>query len=353
MKGFMFLLLTAVLMGTAGAPAAAAPDDDPVGRGRAEMARRLADVKADPDSVFYVRSDLSPVDQEGRAEALLRKIREQTGGGGFSSPDPDDLLALTMEILRQAPATRAAQMAHWNLHTLALAAEQPALALQALLTYLDKYPEDQGHWHEAWDKLSVLAQKSGDWGMALIAAEQLLQRDPDNAALRLTKARAWLHLGETVAGRRLLEKIIRDEPDSVQARLAQNDLAALAAGPAGGPSSGVARADDLVAAYRLTMERMKKVLAGVQMYALEYMKLPDTIEQMVETRYLEAEHARDAWNRPLHFKADPERNGCWVASAGSDGKFEGFDQRGGYADLTGRDIVAFDIDFTCAPSFTR
>ncbi|MGB9006752.1 MAG: hypothetical protein WCB96_13595 [Candidatus Aminicenantales bacterium] len=50
----------------------------------------------------------------------------------------------------------------------------------------------------------------------------------------------------------------------------------------------------------------------------------------------------DAWGNKLLVQIDPKNNTYRIASAGSDGRFLGFDQKGGYSDLAGKDIIFAD-----------
>ena len=60
---------------------------------------------------------------------------------------------------------------------------------------------------------------------------------------------------------------------------------------------------------------------------------------------------QDAWGNDFLYKYKGKR--FWIASAGSDGKFEGFDQTGVYADtgenLEGRDIIISNYGFLLLP----
>lgn len=59
----------------------------------------------------------------------------------------------------------------------------------------------------------------------------------------------------------------------------------------------------------------------------------------------------DAWGRPLYYRADGPR--FWIASAGSDGEFQGFEQQGVYRDYSGRDVIFSGKRFLYWPDFRR
>jgi hypothetical protein len=49
-----------------------------------------------------------------------------------------------------------------------------------------------------------------------------------------------------------------------------------------------------------------------------------------------------AWGNKLIVLIDPKNNTYRIASAGSDGRFLGFDQKGEYSELAGQDIIFAD-----------
>ena len=59
----------------------------------------------------------------------------------------------------------------------------------------------------------------------------------------------------------------------------------------------------------------------------------------------------DAWGNPFHYKIDTKDNTFWLASGGSDGQFQGFDQEGTFTELVGEDIISYDNDFVFQPEF--
>ncbi|MFH1945067.1 MAG: type II secretion system protein GspG [Acidobacteriota bacterium] len=346
------------------------------------LQKRIAAMKADPACLFYARSELSSDEQEKIARLQLEEIQKLTKVEGFDSPDYDKIIEHAREILFKAPDTRAAQMAHWNLHTMYLTVENQASAEKTLESYIDKYPDDGERHLEAYDKLSVFAQERDDWGAALYYADKILDNTPDRYALVLTKARALLYLGDREGGQKLLERIIEEDEGSVQFNLAMMEMDDLLAGKFDEPVQEESKEDLpksetgqmttgekppekidskppekitandplMVEYYMQTMERMKQLTQGVQVFYLEKMKHPSSLQELLEEGFAREEHMQDAWGREFFFKADPENDACWIASAGSDGRFEGFDQKGTYTVLMGKDIIAYDVDFVFAPN---
>ncbi|MCJ7682425.1 MAG: type II secretion system protein GspG [Candidatus Aminicenantes bacterium] len=363
---------------------------DLVSKNKAEQEVRIqeqiAAMKADPYGLFYVRSELSSGEQEQLARKNIDEIQKLTNVEGFDTPDYDKIMALAREILLKAPDTRAAQMTHWNIHTIYLTVDDRDSAEKVLESYIDKYPDDEWTHQEAFDKLCVFAGKRDDWGTALYYADKILENTPDRYALVLTKARALLYLGDKEEGKKLLERILAEDEGSVQFNLAMMEMDDLLAGkydksvqqeskedlpesdlgqrvlvkkPAAKEtveqkvdSEKIISNDPLlVEYYNQTMQRMKQLTMGVQVFYLDNMKLPSSLQELLEGGFAREEHMRDAWGRPFHFKADPGNETCWIASAGSDGRFEGFDQKGTYSVLPGKDIIAYDTDFVFAPDF--
>jgi len=363
---------------------------DLVSKNKAEqevrIQERIVAMKADPSCIFYARSEFSSAEQKKIARQNLEEIQKLMKVEGFDSPDYDKILEHTREILLMAPKTTAAQMVHWNIHIMYMTIDDRDSAEKALESYIDKYPDDKMRQEEAFDKLAVFAGEREDWGEVLYYADKILENTPDRYALVLTKARALLYLGDKEEGKKLLERILAEDEGSVQFNLAMMEMDDLLAGkydksvqqeskedlpesdlgqrvlvkkPAAKEtveqkvdSEKIISNDPLlVEYYNQTMQRMKQLTMGVQVFYLDNMKLPSSLQELLEEGYAKEEHMRDAWGRPFHFKADPGGESCWIASAGSDGRFEGFDQKGYYSVLQGKDIIAYDTDFVFAPDF--
>ncbi len=366
----------------------------------ARLQERINAMKADPGSLFYAKSNLSPGEQDRIAQRHLKEIQKLNRVKAFDLPDDNHILEHTRLILLDAPDSRIAQIAHWNLHVLYMTMGDEDSASQALESYIDKYPENTDRRLEAFDKLFLFAQRRGDWGAALYYAEKRLALDPNNSVFMLTKARALLRLGDREGGRKLLARILKEDEGSVQYNLAMMEVERLQAGAYDKPSvkefpnkslapahgqikvseqtdetgrqtadlkrsdlhqtSVAPPADEkevsagdplLVDQYQLTLKRMKQLAMGSQIFELHNDALPSSLQELLKNGYAKEEFMRDAWGQEFYFKADSVNKICWVASAGSDGKFLGFDQKGAYTHLLGQDIIAFGTDFIFAPEF--
>ena len=305
-----------------------------------KLAERIQKMKDDPESLFFARSDLPMADQQKIASFHLEEIQKLSQTEGFDYPDPDKIFEHAREILLKAPDTGIAQMAHWNIHTHFLMNEDRASAAAALESYLAKYPGDDFHAREAYDKLTVFAQDIDDWGLSLYYADKVLESDPGNYALLLTKARALIRLGEKAAGQALLERIIREAEGTVQYNLAMTDLDELTNRP---PSP-------IRGEYLETMNTMRTIATAVETFSVEHMNPPGALSELVPD-YLETALPADAWGRPFLYRVDPEKGSYWIASAGSDGNFLGFGQEGVYTDPEGSDIILSDGEFVFRPGF--
>lgn len=59
----------------------------------------------------------------------------------------------------------------------------------------------------------------------------------------------------------------------------------------------------------------------------------------------------DGWGNYLYYKT--EGNDYWLGSAGSDGRFEGFDQKGMYTDVEGKDVILSNGRFIYYPKLDK
>lgn len=120
--------------------------------------------------------------------------------------------------------------------------------------------------------------------------------------------------------------------------------------------------------YQKTTQRMKLLQEAVLDYVYENLEAPEagTIAELLEydvgngltfaglflSEIPEDEIPyKDAWGNDLLYQSKKEK--FLIASPGSDGKFEGFDQRGVYRDsyeeLQGKDIIISDEGFVYFP----
>ena len=204
-------------------------------------------------------------------------------------------------------------------------------------------------------------------------ADKILENDPERYPLILTKAQALIRLGEQPAGKALLERIIEEDEGSVQYNLALMELDELLAAkdrkePAIDPEEEektkgeedggkqdlppVASVQDplLVEQYIKTLNSIRYAVTAIQVYELDDMKLPGKLVDLVP-EFIAEEQLMDAWGNPFHYKIDTRNNTFWLASGGSDGRFQGFDQKGTFFDLDGQDIISYDNDLVFQPDF--
>ena len=106
---------------------------------------------------------------------------------------------------------------------------------------------------------------------------------------------------------------------------------------------------DKKAKYAQTMEDMRRVSAAIKNYSLDFGYVPKAANISDLKKLLEGPYIRslpqDAWGNDLIYRFD-ERDSSrfWLASAGSDGKFEGFHQQGRWQTFDGQDIILTNTD---------
>lgn len=95
--------------------------------------------------------------------------------------------------------------------------------------------------------------------------------------------------------------------------------------------------------YNLTCSRIVTITIALDEAFEEVIEVPDAklaveLKTLVE-RYTQDAIFKDAWGNDLLFQFGdgPE---FYVASPGSDGRFEGFDNQGQYTECAGQDIIA-------------
>ena len=109
---------------------------------------------------------------------------------------------------------------------------------------------------------------------------------------------------------------------------------------------------------KITMAILHTTGRGIQSFINDYDYAPD-VKKLDELNYyknfvplyMKQLSTKDAWGNDLYYKADGDN--FWVGSAGSDGKFEGFDQQGHYSDLAGRDIILTGTEFIYGPKIVQ
>jgi len=334
---------------------------------------RIEIMKQDPECLYFAKTETPLAEQEIIAQDLLKKIQDLSKTEGFDSPDYDKILEHAREILLKAPDAEVVQMVHWNIYDLFLFQEDYQEAGRALESYVYKYPDNEFQVYEAYEKLSVFAVDAEDWGRVLYYADKILEKDPERYPLILTKARAMIRLGEKKEGKALLERIVKEAEGTVQCNLALMELDELIAAKdikdppidpeeerktEGGDEGGkqdllpVAVVQDplLVEKYRKTLDSIRYATMAIQVYQLDEMKLPGKLADLVPI-FIKEEQIMDAWGNPFHYKIDTKDNTFWLASGGSDGQFQGFDQEGTFTELVGEDIISYDNDFVFQPEF--
>ncbi len=109
---------------------------------------------------------------------------------------------------------------------------------------------------------------------------------------------------------------------------------------------------------KITMAILLSTGRGIQSFINDYDYAPD-VKKINELNYyknfvplyMKQLSTKDAWGNDLYYRA--EGDNFWVASAGSDGKFEGFDQQGQYTDLAGKDIILSGSAFIYGPKIVQ
>lgn len=302
---------------------------------------RITKLKRQDGSLYFAESDMTPVHQEALAKEVLLEIKAMSEVTGFDTVDHQGIFTRIRRILREAPQTRAAKIAHWRIHVyfMSLLDKPDNEAAQAALeSFLYKYGDEINNSlrKEAFDKLSILAKKAGNWGMTLYYVDKYLALDPENLALRLSRGRALMELGARDDARGILEKIVREAPGTVQYSLAVDLLDRI---------NGEGRqVGDERKAYLETIASIREVAKNLELYHIEYMELPADLSKLVPDFI--GEIPPDAWGRAFHYRVSADGGSYSIGSGGSDGRFDGFDQKGTYGRPDGGDIIFSDGGFT-------
>ena len=316
------------------ATAASGLAQNPSAPGRTEvqaqkLAERIAQMKADPNNPYFAVSELPLAEQHAFAVKQIEAIKKLTAG---ESPDPSKIIDLCLEVLRRAPASPQARMAHWNIPAYFLMIDKREDAQAALESYLAKYNVPESQKLDAYDKLAVIAQKKDDWGLALYYADRYLALSPSSPSMRLVMVRGLIKQGDTAEGEKLLQRIIAEAPGTDQAVLAQRDLNAL---------RSKSQPPGLVAEYKESLDRLRRLVMTIEDFRIIKGKLPATLSEL-SPEFLSEPIDTDAWGKKWIVEIDLKANTYRIASAGSDGFFSGFGQKGEYSVLKGRDIIFAD-----------
>jgi len=304
-----------------------------------KIAAAIDSFKKMPENPFFARTDAPLTEQQELAAFRVETIKKLLKTGGPDSTDYGQILQLNTDILFKAPDTKSARMAHWDIYTYNIICGNTHGAKEALITYLHKYEAEKDKKKEAFDKLAGFAATDKEWDLALYYSEKCLALEPESYPNLLNKARALVNLGFLAEGKTLLQKVAEASPDSAAANRARSALNELAP----------AKFDlDVLSGYRKTMEMMQQIGAAAERHYLEHMKYPRTVKDLFPD-FLEELTENDAWGGAFICQSDPDNTRFLIASPGSDGIFEGFDQEGFYLDLSGKDIIFEAGAFVYAP----
>ncbi len=294
-----------------------------------KIAATIDSLKQMSENPFFARTDAPLAEQRELAALRIETIKKLLETGGPDSTDYSQILQLNTDILFKAPDTKSARMAHWDIYTYNLMCGNTLGAKDALMTYLHKYEAEKDKKKEALDKLGGFAAADKEWDLALYYSEKSLALEPGSYPRLLDKARALVNLGFLAEGKALLQKVAEASPDAETANRARSALKELA--PA-------AFDPDVLSGYRKTMEMMQQIGAAAERHYLERMKYPRAVKDLFPG-FLQELTEKDAWGNAFICQIDADSARFLIASPGSDGIFEGFDQEGFYLDLTGKDII--------------
>jgi len=112
--------------------------------------------------------------------------------------------------------------------------------------------------------------------------------------------------------------------------------------------------DPLRDKYHRTYRDLKNIGTAIEDYIVDNGKAPEgktflyELEKDLAPFYIKRLETKDAWGNNFYYKKEaPDM--YWIASAGSDGKFDGFTQKGIYSKLEGKDIIFSKGVFEFAP----
>lgn len=107
---------------------------------------------------------------------------------------------------------------------------------------------------------------------------------------------------------------------------------------------------------KATMGDMKTMGAAIEDYMTDMYEAPQVdsvqgLKEKLQPFYIKTLPLKDAWgNEFYYYHGTGENKDTYaIGSAGSDGKFEGFDQKGTYTDYKGKDIIFSNGMFTFYP----
>jgi hypothetical protein len=115
------------------------------------------------------------------------------------------------------------------------------------------------------------------------------------------------------------------------------------------------RRASLTSRLKITMRNIFLLGRAIEVFKTDYTYAPKVTElDQLKTyadfvpKYIKALPLEDGWGNYLYYKA--EGANYWIGSAGSDGNFRGFAQKGFYTDFEGNDVIYSNGGFICAPN---
>lgn len=112
----------------------------------------------------------------------------------------------------------------------------------------------------------------------------------------------------------------------------------------------------LLRRIKATMELLEKVGLAIEAYIADRHCAPQVgsfteLKKVLQPTYILQLPSKDAWGNDFYYWHGSGLNDYFyaVGSAGSDGIFEGFEQKGNYTDYSGKDIIYSDSKFTFYP----
>lgn len=112
--------------------------------------------------------------------------------------------------------------------------------------------------------------------------------------------------------------------------------------------------DPLRDKYYRTYRNLKNIGTAIEDYIIDNGKAPEgktflyELEKDLAPFYIKRLPTKDAWGNNFYYKKEAPDT-YWIASAGSDEKFDGFAQEGIYTELEGKDIIFSKGVFEFAP----
>lgn len=100
------------------------------------------------------------------------------------------------------------------------------------------------------------------------------------------------------------------------------------------------------AKYKATMGILINIGTTIEDYILDFEKSPEgktlkDIQSILEPFYIKKLPLKDAWNNDIYYQYETGgiEKSYWVGSAGTDGVFKGFSQKGTYSSIKNNDII--------------